>query len=61
VRCQILLPFPEPEFIDRSILPSATGETWRARYFEVKDRLEYPIRIKAGRTRFITAAICSKV
>ena len=23
VRCQILLPFPEPEFIERSILPSA--------------------------------------
>jgi tetratricopeptide (TPR) repeat protein len=45
VRCQILLPFPEPEFIERSILPSAQGEAWRARYFDVKKGLEYPIRI----------------
>ena len=33
VRCQILLPFPEPEFIERSILPSTGGDKWRERFF----------------------------
>ena len=45
VRCQILLPLPEPEFIERSILPSAQGETWVERYFKLKGRLEDPIRV----------------
>ncbi|HEV3330640.1 MAG TPA: tetratricopeptide repeat protein [Bryobacteraceae bacterium] len=45
VRCQILLPLPEPEFIERSILPSARGDTWRERYFKLKERLEDPIRV----------------
>jgi tetratricopeptide (TPR) repeat protein len=45
VRCQILLPFPEPEFIERSIVPSAKGDTWRGRYFKMKERLEEPIRV----------------
>jgi len=40
VRCQVLLPFPEPEFIATSILPSTGGEAWRARYFAVKQQLE---------------------
>ncbi|MBM4200100.1 MAG: DUF4071 domain-containing protein [Gammaproteobacteria bacterium] len=45
VRCQVLLPFPEPEFIERSILPSAGGENWRARFYAVKEKLQDPIRI----------------
>jgi hypothetical protein len=39
VRIQILLPLSEPEFIDQSILPSAGGERWRERYFQMKERL----------------------
>ena len=40
VRCQVLLPLPEPEFIDRSILPSAGGDAWRGRYFKMKPQLQ---------------------
>jgi tetratricopeptide (TPR) repeat protein len=35
VRIQVLLPFPEPQFIQHSVLPSANGDAWRRRYFEV--------------------------
>jgi tetratricopeptide (TPR) repeat protein len=45
VRCQVLLPLSEPEFIEQSILPSAGGDTWRKRYFELKEKLTDPIRI----------------
>jgi tetratricopeptide (TPR) repeat protein len=45
VRCQVLLPLPEPEFIERSILPSVEGATWRERYFKLKQGLEDPIRV----------------
>ena len=45
VRCQILLPLPEPEFIARSIMPSAGGDKWRERYFTMRQRLKDPIRI----------------
>jgi tetratricopeptide (TPR) repeat protein len=45
VRCQILLPFPEPEFIERSILPSKGGDTWRDRFYAAKEKLRNPIRI----------------
>ena len=45
VRCQILLPLPEPEFIEQSILPSAGGDTWRKRYFKLKEKLTDSIRI----------------
>ncbi len=45
VRCQVLLPLPEPEFIERSILPSTGGGKWRERFFQMKDRLKDPIRI----------------
>lgn len=44
LRCQVQLPFPEPEFIQRSMLPSAQGETWRARWLALKDRLGTPLR-----------------
>ena len=40
VRCQVLLPFPEPQFIQSSIVPSADGDTWRKRYFDVKTALQ---------------------
>jgi tetratricopeptide (TPR) repeat protein len=40
VRCQVLLPLREPEFIDRSILPSAGGDAWRGRYFKMKPQLQ---------------------
>ena len=36
VRIRMLLPLPEPEFIERSILPSAGGEDWRERFFALK-------------------------
>jgi hypothetical protein len=45
VRCQILLPLPEPEFMERSILPSAGGDSWRKRYFDMKAQLKDPIRV----------------
>lgn len=44
VRCQVLLPFREPEFIERSILPSTEGESWRERYFAVAAQLQDPKR-----------------
>jgi tetratricopeptide (TPR) repeat protein len=45
VRCQLLLPLSEAEFIERSILPSTGGDTWRERYFAVKQQLHSPPRI----------------
>jgi tetratricopeptide (TPR) repeat protein len=32
VRCRVLLPFAEPEYLQRSVLPSAGSETWRDRF-----------------------------
>jgi tetratricopeptide (TPR) repeat protein len=40
VRCQVLLPFLEPDFLTKSILPSAGGAGWRDRYFTTRERLE---------------------
>ena len=45
LRLHILLPLPEADFINASILPSAEGETWRQRYFALRDKLSTPIRI----------------
>ncbi len=45
VRCQLMLPFEEPEFIEQSILPSANGDKWRERYFALKARLADPPQI----------------
>jgi hypothetical protein len=45
VRCQVLLPFAEPQFIEESILPSAGGERWRGRYFALKAKLADAPRI----------------
>ncbi|WP_300340005.1 tetratricopeptide repeat protein [Accumulibacter sp.] len=35
VRLQAMLPFDEPEFIERSVLPASNGEHWRQRYFSL--------------------------
>src|SRR5262249_5880021 len=45
VRVPVLLPFPEPEFIKRSIIASANGDQWRDRYYAARDKLKDPIRI----------------
>jgi hypothetical protein len=44
VRIQLLQPFPEVEFIQRSILPFDQGERWQARYFDLKSHLKNPPR-----------------
>jgi len=38
VKLQLLQPFPEPDFIERSVVPAA-GD-WRSRYYAVKDKLD---------------------
>jgi len=48
VRCRVLLPFDEPEFVERSILPSAGGERWRDRFYAIKDKLKEPISITSN-------------
>jgi len=45
VRCQVLLPFPEPDFIERSIAPSVAGDRWCDRFYAMKEKLQDPIRI----------------
>ena len=45
VRCHLMLPLPEPEFIQRSILPSAGGDKWRERFYAMKAKLQAPPRI----------------
>jgi len=45
VRLQLLLPLPEPEFIQRSILPSADGDKWRERFYRLKSGLKDEPRI----------------
>ena len=39
VRVQLLLPLPEPEFIEQSVLGTGDSEDWRARYFDLRARL----------------------
>jgi len=45
VRCQVLLPFDEPEFIERSVAASINGEKWRERFYTMKAKLQCPIRV----------------
>lgn len=47
VRRQVLLPFEETEFVQRSILPSLQGDLWRQRFVAMRDQLDpsRPIRI----------------
>jgi tetratricopeptide (TPR) repeat protein len=44
-RLQLMLPFPEPEFIRKSILPSEEGEKWKKRYYDLASYLQPPPRI----------------
>lgn len=46
VHCTVLLPFPEDQFIERSILPPTHGSDWRDRYLALRPRLD-AIRIMA--------------
>jgi hypothetical protein len=39
-----MLPFDEPEFIEKSIAPSAGGDKWRDRFYAMKTKLLGPIR-----------------
>ena len=45
VRMQFLLPLPEPDFIDASVLPSSDGVAWRERYYALKAQLVEPARV----------------
>jgi tetratricopeptide (TPR) repeat protein len=45
VRCRVLLPFDEPEFMEKSIAPSAGVNQWRNRFHAMKANLIEPIRI----------------
>ncbi len=45
VRVQLLLPLPEPQFIEQSILPSVDGEAWRERYFALRSACALPPRV----------------
>jgi hypothetical protein len=57
VRCQVLLPFDEPTFIQESIAPSQNVPgvaTWRDRWLALKPRLAWPPRmmpVELGQTR----------
>lgn len=45
VRVQLLLPLPESEFIEQSVLGSDDDEDWRARYLDLKARLKDAPRV----------------
>lgn len=45
VRCQVLLPFDEATFLQRSVLHSVHGKQWLDRYYAVKEKLTLPIRL----------------
>ena len=45
VRMQLLLPLPEPDFIDVSVMPSSDGVAWRERYYALKAQLAEAARV----------------
>ncbi len=45
VRMQLLLPLPEPDFMEASVMPSADGTAWRERYYALKPQLAEPPRV----------------
>jgi hypothetical protein len=45
VRCRVLLPFDEAQFIEESVASSAGGDKWRDRFYAVKAKLTEPMRI----------------
>jgi tetratricopeptide (TPR) repeat protein len=46
VRCQVHLPFPEAEFIAKSVVPSQDGDRWRDRYYAVKAKMSDPADLR---------------
>ena len=45
VRVQLLLPLPEPDFIDASVMSSSDGLAWRERYYALTAQLAEPARV----------------
>ncbi len=45
VACRVLLPEPESDFIERSVLTSCDGSAWQARWQAARRRLEQPPQI----------------
>lgn len=45
MRCQVLLPFPEPEFIERSVMPSLDGARWRDRFYATTGNANTTVRV----------------
>jgi len=45
VRCQVLLPFPEAEFIERSILQSINAAQWHDRYDAIREGLRQQVEV----------------
>ncbi|WP_372524795.1 hypothetical protein [Piscinibacter sp.] len=45
VPLQLLLPLPEAQFIEQSILPSVDGERWRQRFLALKASLAWPPQV----------------
>lgn len=45
VRCRVLLPFAEPEYLQRSVLPSAGGEAWRDRFHAALGHADTTLRV----------------
>jgi hypothetical protein len=45
VRCQVLLPVDELEFVNNSVLVATNGTQWRDRYFAMKASLSDPIQL----------------
>lgn len=48
LRCEIMLPFPEPEFIDRSVRPVVGGAMWEKRYHAVRAAPNTVVRIMSA-------------
>lgn len=45
VRCRVLLPFAQPEFVDRSVLPSTDGPRWCERFYAALGAPETTLRV----------------
>jgi len=44
IRCQVMLPFDEPTYLQESVFPSQQGSRWRDRFYAMKEKLTLPIR-----------------
>ncbi len=45
LRCQVLLPFDEPEFLERSVLPATDGARWSDRFFAALGAANTTLRV----------------